>query len=124
VRQRRRLVAARFPRRPDGADPHLHTRLLDAREGIDAADAQRRLELPRFQIGGRHAELVNAAIEDAVHEIAGDGEIDAGAADAGDGDADDRAAGVDERAARIARMHAAVDLDPLDRALLILANAG
>src|SRR5205814_950144 len=55
--------------------------------------------------------------------LAGDGVGDRGADDAGDGNADDVALHVDDRTARVARVHAAVDLDAVELAELVLGQA-
>ena len=76
----------------------LRRQLADLRRGVGIAVLAQRE-------GG------DAAVEDRVDELAGDGEVDLGGLDAGDGHADDLPAGVDHRPARVTRVHAAVDLD-------------
>jgi hypothetical protein len=54
-----------------------------------------------------------------VDVLAGDGEVDGPPGDARHGHADDEAAAVNHRPARVARVHAAVDLDPLQGAVVL-----
>ena len=54
----------------------------------------------------------------------GDGEVDRRAANGGDRDADDQSASIDDRAPRVARMHAAVDLNVKQRAVRVVAERG
>src|SRR5262249_35355087 len=91
----------------------------------------------RVEAGKLHGDLHGAAVHkwlavvvfqktafhDQFHEARGDGEVDLRAGNAGHGDADQVSRRVDHRPARVARMHAAVDLDLLQCPGRVLAQA-
>ena len=95
---------------------------MDALERIGANDADRQLDAVAGTISNSHFGVAHAAADEGLDEIGGDGEIDLRAANARDRDADNGAAPIDHRAPRIARIHAALNLDLSDAAADIAAH--
>src|SRR6185437_1196778 len=108
--QRFGLLGGRWMIRAGRAGPHLDFHLANSVQRVQASHLHGQLDLIVALVGQSQFTAAKPAVENLLDEIAGDGEVELRSLVAGHRHADDGAARVCDRTARIAVVHAAVDL--------------
>ncbi len=103
--------------------PNQQGNLADFLQGVDQLQVDQRLGVLSLLVRMPHRDLLHAARQHCADGFARDGEIDLGLRDDGNRHADNLPLGVDHRPARVARVHAAVDLDALQDARFVAPKA-
>src|SRR5262249_47328700 len=111
------------PRVTGVAIPPVHRGLGDCLQRIERLDLHADDQLALLLDGVIDEYIADPAAAQGLDVLAGDGEADPGALDDGDGAPDDVAALIDDRPAGVAGVHAAGNLDGVEGAVLVMAQA-